>query len=157
VQRQQQFDLQLSDDIPDVYVHPGDLAIMVGNLLDNATKYTRAGGAISLRAVWNEGKLEIAVRDTGEGTPPEDLPRIAERFFRVDRAHTRNIPGVGLGLALVIALVRHYSGTLRITSAGVPGQGTQAELELPVPSADPAGETPSPSTAVPPQPVRHAR
>jgi two-component system phosphate regulon sensor histidine kinase PhoR len=114
---------------------------MVGNLLDNASKYTPAGGAISLRAVWNAGKLEIAVRDTGEGIPPEDLPRIAERFFRVDRAHTRNIPGVGLGLALATAVVHEYNGTLRIASAGIPGQGTQAELELPVPTADPASET----------------
>ena len=141
VQRQQQLDLQLSDDIPDVYMHPSDLAIMVGNLLDNASKYTPAGGAISLRAVWNAGKLEIAVRDTGEGIPPQDLPRIAERFFRVDRAHTRNIPGVGLGLALATAVVHQYNGTLRIASAGIPGQGTQAELELPVPTADPASET----------------
>ncbi|MFL5802909.1 MAG: ATP-binding protein [Roseiflexaceae bacterium] len=140
-QRQQQLDLQVSDDIPDVCVHPSDLAIMVGNLLDNAIKYTAAGGAISLRAAWNAGKLEIAVRDTGEGIPPEDLPRIAERFFRVDRAHARNIPGVGLGLALVTAVVGQYNGTLRITSAGVPGHGSQAELEIPAPSADPATQT----------------
>jgi two-component system phosphate regulon sensor histidine kinase PhoR len=156
VQRQQQLDLHVSDDIPDVYVHPGDLAIMVGNLLDNATKYTPAGGAVSLRAVWNVDKLEIAIRDTGEGIPPEDLPRIAERFFRVDRAHTRNIPGVGLGLALVTAVARQYHGVLRITSAGVPGQGTQAELEIPVSSAEPAGETSAPSTAMTPESVRHA-
>jgi len=140
-QQQQQLDLQVSIDIPDVYVHPSDLAIMVGNLLDNASKYTPAGGAISLRAAWNASKLEIADCDTGEGIPPEDLPRVAERFFRVDRAHVRNIPGVGLGLALVTAVVRQYNGTLRIASAGIPGQGTQAELELPVPSADPATQT----------------
>jgi signal transduction histidine kinase len=144
VQRQQQFDMQLSDDIPDVYVHPSDLAIMVGNLLDNATKYTLAGGAISLRAVWSEGKLEIAVCDTGEGIPGEDLPRVAERFFRVDRAHARNTPGVGLGLALVTAVARQYNGTLRITSVGIPGQGTQAYLDLPVPPAAPAPPMPVP-------------
>jgi signal transduction histidine kinase len=138
VERMQQLDIQLSDEIPDVYMHPSDLAIMVGNLLDNAAKYTPAGGTISLRAAWNEGKLEIAVCDTGEGIPPEDLPRIAERFFRVDRAHTRNIAGVGLGLALVTAVVRQYNGRLQITSTGVPGQGTQATLEIPLPSADPA-------------------
>jgi len=156
-QRQQHLDLHVSDDIPDVYVHPSDLAIMVGNLLDNAAKYTPAGGAISLCAAWNMGRLEIAVHDTGEGIPPEDLPRITERFFRVDRAHTRNVPGVGLGLALATAVVRQYKGTLRIASVGIPGQGTQAELVLPVPTAGPTGETSSPSTAVTPEPIRHVR
>lgn len=129
-QKHQQFDTQLSDDIPDLYIHPNDLCIMVGNLLDNAIKYTPEGGKISLSATWNDCLLEIAIRDTGEGIPPEDLPRISERFFRVDRAHTRNIPGVGLGLALVAAIVRQYNGVLRIMSSGIPGQGTQAYLQL---------------------------
>lgn len=137
-QRQQQLNLFVSEDIPDVYIHPSDLAIMIGNLLDNAMKYTPVGGAISLHAAWNAGTLEIAIRDTGEGIPSEDLPRVAERFFRVDRAHTRNIPGVGLGLALVIAIASQYNGRFRITSTGIPGQGTQVYLELPVSSADPA-------------------
>jgi signal transduction histidine kinase len=98
-----------------------------------------------LHAAWNASKLVITVRDTGEGIPPEDLPHVGERFFRVDRAHTRNIPGVGLGLALVMAVVRQYNGRLRITSAGIPGQGTQAELEIPVLSEDPALQTSAPT------------
>ena len=62
--------------------------------------------------------LERSIRDNGEGIPPADLPRISERFFRVDRAHTRNVPGVGLGLALVAAVARQYNGVLRIASRG---------------------------------------
>ena len=143
--RLQQLDVHVPDDIPDVHIFPSDLAIMVGNLLDNAIKYTAAGGSISLHAAWNASKLVITVRDTGEGIPPEDLPHVGERFFRVDRAHTRNIPGVGLGLALVMAVVRQYNGRLRITSAGIPGQGTQAELEIPVLSEDPALQTSAPT------------
>ena len=134
--KRQQFDAYLSDDIPDLYLHPNDLTMIVGNLLDNAIKYTPEGGRISLHAAWKANKLEIAVCDTGEGIPPEDLPRITERFFRVDRAHTRNIPGVGLGLALVAAVVQQYNGVLRIASTGIRGQGTQAYLELAVPAAE---------------------
>lgn len=128
--RHQQFDAQLSDDIPDLYIHANDLGIMVGNLLDNAIKYTPDGGRISLSANWRANMLELMIEDTGEGIPPEDLPRISERFFRVDRAHTRNVPGVGLGLALVSAVVHQYNGALRILSTGIPGQGTQAYLKL---------------------------
>jgi signal transduction histidine kinase len=131
-QRHQQFNVQLAEDIPDVYIHSNDLSLMVANLLDNAIKYTPEGGSISLAASWRANLLEIAISDNGEGIPPEDLPRISERFFRVDRAHTRSVPGVGLGLALVAAVVRQYNGMLRIASSGIPGQGTQAYLGLPV-------------------------
>ena len=131
-QRHQQFDVHLADDIPDLYIHSNDLSMMVGNLLDNAIKYSPEGGSISLSANWRANMLEIAISDNGEGIPPEDLPRISERFFRVDRAHTRTIPGVGLGLALVAAVVRQYNGMLRIVSSGIPGQGTQAYIGLPL-------------------------
>jgi signal transduction histidine kinase len=123
--------------MPDLYIHPNDLALMVGNLLDNAIKYTPDGGTIGLSATWHADTLDIAVRDTGSGIPSEDLPRVSERFFRVDRAHTRHIPGVGLGLALVTAVARQYHGALRIVSTGVPGQGTQAYLRVSAPASSP--------------------
>jgi signal transduction histidine kinase len=129
--KHQQLEVDLADDLPDVYLHPSDLTMMVGNLLDNAIKYTPDGGRISLAAASRPHAIEIVVSDNGEGIPPEDLPRISERFFRVDRAHTRDAPGVGLGLALVSALARQYGGALDITSSGVPGQGAQARLQLP--------------------------
>jgi signal transduction histidine kinase len=128
--KHQQFEVDLPDDLPDMYMHSNDLCIMVGNLLDNAIKYTPEGGKVSLSAAWRADRLDITVSDTGEGIPPAYLPRVSERFFRVDRAHTRHIAGVGLGLALVAALARQYCGVLRINSSGVPGQGTQAHLEL---------------------------
>jgi signal transduction histidine kinase len=103
---------------------------MVGNLLDNAIKYSPEGGAICLGAAWHEGELEIVVSDNGAGIPPEDIPRVNERFFRVDRAHTRSVPGSGLGLALVTAVARQYGGELQISSSGVPGEGTRARLLL---------------------------
>ncbi len=135
--RHQLLATQLAEDMPDLYIHPQDLGLMVGNLLDNAIKYSAEGATISLSATWNDQKLLIAIRDRGEGIPVEDLPRVSERFFRVDRAHTRNIPGVGLGLALVAAVVGQYSGVLSIESSGIPGEGTLAYLELPVRAAEP--------------------
>lgn len=133
--KHQQFEADLSEDIPNLYIYPNDLAIMVGNLLDNAIKYTPDGGKISLTTSCDTNTLEISIRDNGEGIPPEDLPRISERFFRVDRAHTHNIPGVGLGLALAAAVVRQYNGVLRIASSGIPGEGTHASIGLPIRSS----------------------
>lgn len=134
--KQLDFTAELADDLPDLYIHPSDLCIMVGNLLDNAIKYTPTGGRITLRAYVDQPAAAhgavIEVCDTGEGIPPADLPRISERFFRVDRAHTRQTPGVGLGLALVAALARQYHGVLRIASTGVPGEGTRASLAFAV-------------------------
>ena len=129
-ERGQQITVEFATHIPDAYIAPSDLAIMVGNLLDNAIKYSPQGGAIRLGAEWRDGHLEIVVSDNGIGIPPEDISRVNERFFRVDRAHTRSIPGSGLGLALVTAVARQYGGKLQISSSGVPGEGTQARLLL---------------------------
>jgi signal transduction histidine kinase len=133
--KHQHFEAEIAEDIPDLYIYPSDLSIMVGNLLDNAIKYTPDGGNIRLTATCDSNTLEISIRDTGEGIPSEDLPRISKRFFRVDRAHTRQVPGVGLGLALVAAVVRQYNGALRIASSGIPGEGTHASIALPIQSS----------------------
>ena len=128
--RDQQITVEIDAHIPDVYIAPSDMAIMVGNLLDNAIKYSPVGGTIRLTAAWRDGHLEIGVGDNGPGIPPEDIPRVNERFFRVDRAHTRSVPGSGLGLALVTAVAHQYGGELQISSSGVPGEGTHARLSL---------------------------
>lgn len=130
--RGQTIAVDLAGDLPDAHIAPSDLAIMVGNLLDNAIKYGREGGSVRLGAGYRGGRLEIAVSDDGPGIPPEDLPRVQERFFRVNRAHTRDIPGSGLGLALVAAVARQYGGSLTISSGGAPGEGVRACLSLPV-------------------------
>ncbi len=129
-ERGQQITVEIAAHIPDAYIAPSDLAIMVGNLLDNAIKYSPQGGTIRLGAEWHDGHLEIVVSDNGIGIPPGDISRVNERFFRVDRAHTRSVPGSGLGLALVTAVARQYGGELQIRSSGVPGEGTQARLLL---------------------------
>ena len=100
------------------------------NLVDNAVKYTPEGGRVTVGASGGAGGLvEIAVSDTGVGIPPGDLPRITERFYRVDRARSRELGGTGLGLAIVKHLVLAHGGELRIESA--PGQGTTVRFTLP--------------------------
>ncbi len=137
--KQQQLSVDLSTDLPDMWVHSDDLRIIINNLLDNAIKYTPDQGAITLvaRFIVEKKQLQIDVRDTGVGIPPDDLPRVTERFFRVDRAHTteKNTSqptGTGLGLAITAALVRRYGGALTLHSTGIPGEGTIARLWLPV-------------------------
>ncbi len=128
--KHQRIALSVDPSIPDLFIYPNDLRVMVGNLLDNAVKYTPEAGCISLSAQWENKTLRVEVRDNGEGIPPQDLPRVTERFFRVDRAHTRTTPGTGLGLALVTAIAKHYRGSLALKSSGVPGEGTSATLTL---------------------------
>jgi two-component system phosphate regulon sensor histidine kinase PhoR len=100
------------------------------NLVDNAVKYTPAGGQVTVRATsLPEGMAEITVVDTGIGIPPGDLPRITERFYRVDRARSRELGGTGLGLAIVKHLVTAHGGQLRIESQ--PGRGTAIHVTLP--------------------------
>jgi len=108
------------------------------NLVDNAVKYTPAGGAVTVRArPTAEGRVEVSVSDTGVGIPRADLPRITERFYRVDKARSRELGGTGLGLAIVKHLVLAHGGDLAIDSEE--GRGTTVRVLLPVGGG--AGET----------------
>src|SRR5207302_1537590 len=89
---------------------------ILSNLLDNAVKYTHPGGRITVGARSLEGFVEVFVRDTGIGIPPEDLPRLFERFYRVDKARSREMGGTGLGLSIVKHLVGAQNGTARLES-----------------------------------------
>jgi two-component system phosphate regulon sensor histidine kinase PhoR len=110
------------------------------NLVDNAVKYTPSGGRVTIsatRAPANNGaepRVEIAVTDTGPGIPEKDLPRLTERFYRVDKARSRDIGGTGLGLAIVKHIVQAHKGELTIQS--VLGKGTTFRVLLP--AAEPA-------------------
>jgi signal transduction histidine kinase len=93
------------------------------NLLDNALKYTPRGGKVTAEAraaaiAGNGGKpgVEFVVADTGEGIPAADISRLTERFYRVDRARSRELGGTGLGLAIVKHILQLHQGTLRIES-----------------------------------------
>jgi two-component system phosphate regulon sensor histidine kinase PhoR len=100
------------------------------NLVDNAVKYTPAGGSVTVRARPSaDGRIEVSVSDTGIGIPRADLPRITERFYRVDKARSRELGGTGLGLAIVKHLVLAHGGDLAIDSAE--GRGTTVRVLLP--------------------------
>jgi two-component system phosphate regulon sensor histidine kinase PhoR len=101
------------------------------NLLDNAVKYTPEGGRAKVSAAASEGRVEIVVSDTGPGIERHHLPRIFERFYRVDPGRARDAGGTGLGLAIVKHLMRLHGGSVRVESE--PGRGSRFFLEFPPP------------------------
>ena len=103
---------------------------MILNLLDNAVKYTPAGGEISLALTRQNGNAEIVVRDTGIGIPEVDRQRIFDRFYRVDKARSRALGGAGLGLSIVRWIVEVHGGEIRIDST--PGRGSTFTVDLPL-------------------------
>jgi heavy metal sensor kinase len=108
---------------------------VVVNLLDNAIKYTPEGGAVSLKVEAQDGRAIIEVADNGIGIPPEALPRVFERFFRVDKARSRQQGGAGLGLSIVKSICAAHQGHVEVSSE--PGRGSRFRVELPrvLPSA----------------------
>jgi two-component system phosphate regulon sensor histidine kinase PhoR len=114
----------------DVYaaLEPTDLAVALDNLLANAVAYTARGG-ITVAVDADSTTVTVQVIDTGVGIAPEHLPRVFERFYRVDAARSRDTGGTGLGLALVKHVAERAGGEVRLAS--VPGSGTTATLLLP--------------------------
>ena len=102
---------------------------ILSNLLDNAIKYTPAGGRIAVGALPQGHFVELYVRDTGIGIPAEELPRLFERFYRVDKARSRELGGTGLGLSIVKHLVAAHNGAARVESRA--GQGSTFFFTLP--------------------------
>jgi two-component system phosphate regulon sensor histidine kinase PhoR len=102
---------------------------ILDNLVDNAIKYTPEGGHISVCWHAEDGQVCLEVADNGIGIPERDLPRIFERFYRVDKARSREMGGTGLGLSIVKHLVQALQGTVGATSQ--PGRGTTFHVRLP--------------------------
>lgn len=118
----------------DAYCDAEGVHQILSNLMDNAIKYTPEGGTIWLgayaSATDNPKLIHFYVRDTGIGIPPEDLPRLFERFYRVDKARSRALGGTGLGLAIVKHLVRAQGGDVSVESK--PNAGSTFSFTLPV-------------------------
>lgn len=102
---------------------------MLTNLIDNAVKFNREAGSVTVFAEQNGAKDVISVADTGEGISSEHLQRIFERFYRTDRARSGEIGGTGLGLAIVKHLARLHGGEISVSST--PGKGSTFSIELP--------------------------
>ncbi len=117
------------DDVPLVRGSARDLSLLVRNLVDNAIRYTRPGGRIDVALCAETDGVVVSVKDTGLGIPSRDLPRIFERFYRVDRARSRETGGTGLGLSIVKHVVENHGGTVSVRSEL--GRGTTFEVRLP--------------------------
>jgi len=122
-----QVQIQVPDDLPPVAVDLERFGLALSNLLDNALTYTPRGGKIGVAASAADGKLTIEVADTGLGIPPEHLPRVFERFFRVPGRSRGS--GTGLGLAIVREIVSAHSGEIDCDSTE--GEGTVFRITLP--------------------------
>jgi two-component system, OmpR family, phosphate regulon sensor histidine kinase PhoR len=106
------------------------LGLLLSNLLDNALRHTQAKGTVCVRLGATESRVLLQVADTGEGIPAGELPRIFERFYRVDKARARKTGGTGLGLAIVRHVAEGHGGTVRAESEL--GQGSTFTVTLPV-------------------------
>jgi two-component system sensor histidine kinase SenX3 len=93
-----------------------DLSLLVGNLLDNAIRHTQAGGSITVSVDCDQASVSLTVSDTGIGIPSKDLPRVFERFYRVDRARSRETGGTGLGLSIVKHVAENHGGSVEVQS-----------------------------------------
>lgn len=126
-------DLEISVDAPEramVVGVPGDLEVVVKNLVANAIQYNRPDGTITISLRSLDGGYVLEVSDTGIGIPQQDLARIFERFYRVDTARSRETGGTGLGLSIVRHAVESHGGTIRVDS--LLGEGTTFTVELPI-------------------------
>jgi two-component system phosphate regulon sensor histidine kinase PhoR len=99
------------------------------NLVDNAIKFSKAGGIVRIAGGVSEGRPRIIVEDTGVGIPPEALEQVFHRFFRADKARSRELGGTGLGLAIVKHLMRLHDGQVSVRSEL--GRGATFTLEFP--------------------------
>lgn len=105
------------------------LVSAVGNLVENAVKYSEPGDSVQVRVRTSDGMVDIAVADRGVGIPAPDVDRVFERFYRVDQARSRATGGTGLGLSIVRHVATHHGGTIEVTS--MVGEGSTFTLRLP--------------------------
>ena len=112
-----QVTVDIPEDLPNVLVDRQRMEQVFLNLLDNAVKFTPAGGKISIQARWEKPYVCVEVKDNGVGIPAEHLSRVFERFYRVDRARSREAGGTGLGLAIVRQIVNAHQGKIEVESS----------------------------------------
>lgn len=117
-------------DLPKVPADPDLIRQVIMNLVDNSLKYTREGGTVTVCATVVDDSAEVSVSDNGIGIASYHLPRVFERFYRVDKARSRELGGTGLGLSIVKHIVESHGGTVRIASKI--GEGTTVTFALPL-------------------------
>jgi two-component system, OmpR family, phosphate regulon sensor histidine kinase PhoR len=125
---------ELADDLPPIDVDRERVHQVLFNLVDNAVRFTPPGGEVRIEAHRHNGAVEVSVADTGVGIPAEALPRLFERFYRVDPSRSREDGGTGIGLAIARSVVEAHGGS--ITASSEPGEGSRFTFDLPVAPAE---------------------
>lgn len=128
--KQIRLELDAAPGLPPLRANRLRLEQVLANLLDNAVKYTDPGGHVAVRARTNGSNLELRIEDSGRGIPPADLPHIFERFYRADKARSREQGGTGLGLSIVKHIVQSHGGT--VTAESTYAKGTTICVCLPI-------------------------
>ncbi|MEL0074628.1 MAG: ATP-binding protein, partial [Ilumatobacter sp.] len=136
--RERSVEVCLSESVSPITVvgEPRQLASALGNLVENAVKYSEVGGRVDLAVDGDGDGVAFTVTDDGVGIPQRDVERIFERFYRVDKARSRGTGGTGLGLAIVRHVATNHGGEVEVTSAE--GEGSTFVLRIPhgTPAAD---------------------
>ena len=122
-----------ADEAAAVWATEGDVHQILYNLMENGVKYTAPGGFVHTSVSVEEGRVVIAVSDNGIGIPVEDMPHIFERFYRVDKARSRQIGGTGLGLSIVGDTVQRRGGEIGVA----PREGGGTVFTVSFPQAEP--------------------
>jgi PAS domain S-box-containing protein len=122
--------LAIDPDVPEVAADPGRLRQVIWNLLANAVKFTQPGGAVEVIVSRGPAEIELRVRDSGQGIASDFLPHVFEAFRQADSSSTRQVGGLGLGLAIVRHIVEAHGGTASVSSDG-PGRGSMFSIRLP--------------------------
>ena len=130
----QVFTLEFEGEIPEIRGDRARVEQVLMNMVSNAIKYTHDNGTIEIRAGSGGGKVWAKVRDNGIGIPAEDVPRVFERFYRVEKARSRESGGTGLGLAIASEIVSRHKGTIELTSEQ--NVGTEICVTLPLEGPD---------------------
>jgi len=121
-------------DVQPIQADPKGIGEVLNNLITNAVNYSPGGGRVEVTVHRRGDNLEIRISDTGVGIPPEELPKIWDKFYRVKHPETRQVMGTGLGLAITRGIVEAHQGTIDVDSA--PGRGTTFRILLPIMTSD---------------------
>jgi signal transduction histidine kinase len=120
----------LPDDLPMACADIGMMERILTNLIDNALRYTPAGGAVDIDCRRANGSVHVSISDTGYGIPAGDIPRVTERFYKVKGHYARTAGGTGQGLVIAKRLLELHHATLQIDS--MVGRGTTVSFDLPL-------------------------
>lgn len=128
--KNQKLNCFVTADVPPVVADMDGLERVIINIISNSVKYTPDGGKIDVYVGYVHNDAYVKIKDTGIGIPKEDLSRIFDRFYRVDKARSRMLGGTGLGLSIAKEIIEQNNGSIDIKSES--GKGTEVVLKIPV-------------------------